>query len=308
MIVRAHMKPHTIALGFAFAALAACGPATRERGNGSDGEDDDDALMVDAGDPSQCVPQAEICGNGYDDDCDNTVDCEDNECSGVGSCPICGEVDTPIGTPLLLPDGTSSGTTCSTDAQCGGSTPNCVFRECHGSYTSTLNFIGFADGATLDDTSKFLNVCVTMEHSWLRDLQIELIPPSGAIIVLHEFAGRNGGEVYLGNANDDDSAASPVPGQGMKYCWTAQAPATMLQAASGQILPAGDYKPFTPFAAMQGTVLNGDWEFRVTDLWGADNGYVFEWSIAFDSSLVSDCSGPIVGRTTHAGGTPVPSN
>lgn len=299
------MKPHTIALGLAFAALAACGPSTRERGNGSDGddEDDDDALMVDAGDPSQCVPQAEQCAGGFDEDCDLLVDCEDNDCSGVGSCPICGEVDTPIGTPLLLPDGVGTGAACSTDAQCTASdAPNCVFRECHGSYTSTLNFIGFADGATLDDSSTFLNICVNMEHSWLHDLQIELIPPSGTIIVLHEFQGRNGGPNYLGTPDQSDSDA--LIGTGMEYCWTAQASQTIIQAAAGgaQTIPAGDYKPFTPFNAMTGTVLNGDWEFRVTDLWGADNGYVFEWSIAFDSSLVADCSGPIVGRTTHAGG------
>ena len=40
--------------------------------------------------------------------------------------------------------------------------------------------------------------------------------------------------------------------------------------------------------------LNGEWTIIVTDLWPIDNGFMFEWSIAFDPSLVVDCEGPII--------------
>ncbi len=169
-----------------------------------------------------------------------------------------------------------------------------MFKECHDSYNSQLNFIGFPDGATLTDPSKLLKVCVNMEHSWLRDLQMELITPSGAVFILHKFADRMGGETFLGNANDSDNAANPVPGTGMEYCWTPTAPTTMMMAASGGTLPAGDYKSDAPWSALSGAALNGTWEMRVTDLWGIDNGFLFAWSIKFDPSLVSDCAGPII--------------
>jgi hypothetical protein len=39
--------------------------------------------------------------------------------------------------------------------------------------------------------------------------------------------------------------------------------------------------------------LNGAWQFRATDIWGADNGYVFEWTIAFNPALLTECPPPI---------------
>jgi hypothetical protein len=60
------------------------------------------------------------------------------------------------------------------------------------------------------------------------------------------------------------------------------------------VVPAGNYQPDVPFSGLQGAQLNGMWTFRVTDLWQEDNGYLFDWSIQFDASLVSNCSGPII--------------
>ncbi|MBA3538612.1 MAG: hypothetical protein H0T79_03215 [Deltaproteobacteria bacterium] len=288
-------------------AVVACGPGGRNPGNGGD---DDGSGGVDA--PfGVCVPSSEVCGDGIDNDCDLRTDCGDPDCSGAtlpagGTCPVCGVVENPESTPLPLPDGIGESTVCSTDAQCTtAELPNCVAKECHASYSSTLDFIGFPDGATLTDTSKLLSVCVTMEHSWLRDLQIELVgPPSGAqmvrpIIALHKFIDRTGGEIFLGAANDSDTAESPVPGTGAKYCWTGTATNTMLAAPTVSVggsdtLPAGDYAPVAPFTALAGASLNGQWEMRVTDLWPIDNGFMFEWSISFDPSLVLDCAGPII--------------
>ena len=70
--------------------------------------------------------------------------------------------------------------------------------------------------------------------------------------------------------------------------------ATPQQWMGFSVIPAGTYLPDVPFTALQGVPLNGDWTFRVTDLWGIDSGYLFNWSISFDPSLVSDCNGPII--------------
>jgi hypothetical protein len=283
--------------------FAACGPHAR-RNDGTGGDDDDTADGVDAAIPLG----AELCGDAIDNDGDGRADCSDTDCSGVGDCPVCGEVTLPEATPLALPDGVSSGSMCSTDAQCGGTTPNCVAKECHASYASTLNFVGFPQGATLTDPTKLLKVCINAEHSWLRDLQIELLPPGGGVMILHKFIDRAGGEIYLGGANDSDPDDAPVPGTGLEYCWTPTATVETLKDdgtpggtpgptqayGSHQQLTPGDFKSVAPWAALTGVELNGAWTMRVTDLWGIDNGFMFKWTIQFDPSLVSDCAGPII--------------
>jgi hypothetical protein len=266
------------------------------------------------------VPSPEICNDGIDNDCDGKTDCNDPDCSGKDGCPVCGMVDNPEAQPLALPDGVSDGTNCNSDSDCSAATPNCIIagtagnevHECHASYTSTLNFIGFAQGQTLDDTSKFLAVCVTIEHSWLRDLHIELLSPPDASgmrrkIALQKWLDRTTLiERFLGQANDYDDDAHPVPGVGYKYCWTQAGTNSLLYGPTetwldmyGQphdVCVAGDYRSDTPFSGLQGAPLNGDWQMRVTDLWEIDNGFLFGWSISFDPSLVTDCSGPIISR------------
>jgi len=59
-------------------------------------------------------------------------------------------------------------------------------------------------------------------------------------------------------------------------------------------IPAGNYIPMNPFGGLAGAPLNGDWEIRVTDLFAVDNGTLGGWTISFDPSLVTDCSGPII--------------
>ncbi|HSN28286.1 MAG TPA: hypothetical protein VLT45_18500, partial [Kofleriaceae bacterium] len=261
------------------------------------------------------------CADGIDNDCDGLVDCNDPNCSGVGSCPICGQVQHPLSQPLALPDGVNNGTACTSSSTCAASAPSCVIHECHAAYTSSLHFDGFAQNQTFMAVSNIQKVCVNMEHSWLRDLEIVLRAPDGKEIELQRMAGRSGGEVYLGHANDCDTAASPVPGTGADYCWTptatngsmiafANAAAGMASApcactgsglndgctAGSSIaeLPPGDYGIDGQWTGLRGAPLNGDWTIVVTDAWGEDNGYIFSWSIAFDPSLVQDCSGPVI--------------
>jgi subtilisin-like proprotein convertase family protein len=226
----------------------------------------------------------EQCSGGGDEDCDGLIDCQDPDCSGVGSCPVCGAVDKPEAAPLALPDGND-----------GEGVP----------YESKLHFKGFAANQKLDKTTDLLSVCVKMEHSWLRDLEIKLISPDGKEVVLDDFRGRDGGEIHLGTPNKDDDASSPVPGVGAEYCWAADAklPAMLdspdAKRAEGLFadtvtLTPGTYSPAGSFDSLEGTTLNGDWTMRVTDRWSEDNGFIFGWSISFEPTLVADCSAPLV--------------
>ncbi len=288
-------------------SVTACGPASRN-GNGNGGAD----------------------GGGDDNNGDGGGS---NDGSNNGSC---GTVDQPQGQPLALPDTNQQDgaeTMCTTSASCAAATPNCIIGapsagggECAKSYVDTLDFVGFGSGETLTDVSKLVSVCATIEHSWLGDLQIELISPDGKSVALRQFLGRDMlGPFFLGHANFCDSDEDPVAGVGYKYCWTASASTKILSSdnlscgapggceewdgsptndscgdtdsdafAPYEVVPAGNYLPDVGFSALQGAQLNGKWTFRVTHLWQIDNGFLFDWSIQFDSSLVANCSNPII--------------
>lgn len=302
----------------ASATLVACGPNARSRPGGDDGTNDSgngNCTIEPEGDPTTC-------SDGRDNDCDGLVDCADPNCSGIGACPVCGMVQHPLSQPLALPDGISSGTSCTTSSTCAIATPSCANDECHAAYTSKLHFDGFAANQTFAAVSNIQKVCVNMEHSWFRDLEIRLIAPDGKEVELAKMPGRDVvEETYLGQANDCDSDAAPVPGTGADYCWTPTATNPSMityinsgaQMATAQCLctgsgpndgcfpgdmpselPPGNYGIDGQWTTLVGAPLNGDWEIQVTDAWAIDNGYIFSWSIAFDPTLVQDCSGSVI--------------
>ncbi len=255
-------------------ALVGCGPSL------TGGDDDDDGNNGPGPDarPS-CIPIAEVCDDGLDQDCDNIIDCEDADCEGTPACPAanCGTLETPTGM-LALPDGA-----CPADET----------QPCAG-YENDLNFTGFTPGQTLNDINKLLGICVNMEHSWMRDLVVFAECPSGTRVMLSDFMGQMGGQVFLGIPNDNDGT-NPVPGVGWDYCWTPTATNAPWIPYANQTnvptLPSGDYQSSQPLNAFVGCPLNGNWTIRVEDRWGSDNGYIFSWSVRFDPSIVEDCAG-----------------
>ena len=295
-------------------SLAACGPTARNGGPGGGGDG-----TTDASGPINTGPEntPTACSDGVDNDGDGYADCSDPDCSGVGNCPVCGSVDHPLSAPLALPDGvgatTSGAATCTNDASCVAG-QHCfdipgTDLECRESYIAKLHYMSF--GATQKFAlGNLQQVCVNMEHSWMRDLRIDLVAPSGEVLQLQKMLGQTGSEIYLGKANDCDSDASPVPGTGAMYCWspTATKPA-MLDYANGggamssvancaigtsQEMPPDTYAAADPWSKLVGASLNGDWELRITDLWPIDNGYIFSWSMTWDPTAVENCMGPII--------------
>ena len=112
-------------------------------------------------------------------------------------------------------------------------------------YETTIFFTEFSPGQVLTDPNDLENICVNMEHSWARDIEISLTCPNGQSIILHNFGGQTGSQVFLGIPNDND-LFNPIPGSGYDYCWTPAAPnPTWLNYANAQLpfggtLPAGD--------------------------------------------------------------------
>ena len=254
-----------------------CGNATDDDCDGmQDCDDDDCATDPHCANPN-CTPVPEICNNGVDDDCDNIGDCDDADCSADSHCANanCGTLQNPTGS-LALPDGA-----CDVSGTCQG-------------FENAINFTGFTAGQTLNDITKLRGICLNIEHSWLRDITVAVRCPNGTLVNLSGFQGRTGGEVFLGVPNDADDV-TPVPGTGWDYCFTPNAvdPSWIPYAnahPTEHTLHSGDYGSTDPMSNLLGCPLNGDWTIRVEDRWGIDNGFIFNWSVKFDPSLVADCS------------------
>ena len=100
-----------------------------------------------------------------DNDCDGLADCSDPNCSGVGTCPVCGRSSTRWRSRSRCPTALD-GDACSRPTRSAARRlPNCVRQRVPRSYTSTLHFIGFAPAQTLTDAANIQKVCVNMEHS-----------------------------------------------------------------------------------------------------------------------------------------------
>jgi subtilisin-like proprotein convertase family protein len=173
------------------------------------------------------------------------------------------------------------------------------------SYSSALTIAGFDNGETIGNISQVQQICATMEHSYLGDLQIKIIAPSGEEVILKEFNG--GGSCDLGEpiatAPVDGAASSNLvdPGVGYQYCWNTSPNFGTMVAESNNYtrnytdaqghnytdnyLPAGAYDAFQNLNLLLGATMNGSWTIEVTDQFNLDNGYIFDWNIALVSDL-----------------------
>lgn len=167
------------------------------------------------------------------------------------------------------------------------------------SYETAISLECYDPLQTLTDINQILNVCLTMEHSYLSDLSIALISPSGQEIKLKKQVG--GGSANLGfpwaTGFADTQSGNDTPGIGSQYCFV---PGNANPTLVGGILPggvfisgdgpgtytdsyvpAGNYRADEPFTGLLGSPFNGDWIIKITDHKRRDNGYIFEWSIDF---------------------------
>lgn len=179
------------------------------------------------------------------------------------------------GSPLALPDGTGA------------------------TYNTSINVTGFTSTSTLISANDFDGVCLTMEHTWLSDLDIELTCPNGQSITLASSfpTTQPGASTFLGDANDNDNI-TPTAGIGFEYCWdTAPIYGTMeseagagntVPVSQGDALPAGSYTPVDPISGLVGCPLNGDWTITVTDNFAIDNGFIFDWNISLTGGGTND--------------------
>lgn len=177
-------------------------------------------------------------------------------------------------------------------------------------YDATVFFTDFPLGATLTSPNDLISVCFTMEHTYLGDITIDLICPNGQSV---RMESQNGGGVFLGDANDYDSGTQVCFGDpancgtGWNYCFSENTtqgfsygpgngylyegntvPTSQRYAidSTNRILGTNYYRPVNSFTGLIGCPLNGAWSFQVCDQWGVDDGWIWEWSLNLDPSLM----------------------
>ena len=169
-------------------------------------------------------------------------------------------------------------------------------------YETSIIVDCFESDQTLDDIAQLLEICLVMEHSYLGDLDIEIISPTGELVRLHD---QGGGSANLGipwaTGGVDGESNNLTEGVGFQYCFV---PGTTNPTLVGGIqpnetfvsgdgpgtytdsfVPAGTYASVNSLNGLIGSSLNGSWTIRITDNIGADNGYIFAWVLNFDPAI-----------------------
>ncbi|MDZ4824807.1 MAG: gliding motility-associated C-terminal domain-containing protein [Flavobacteriales bacterium] len=149
-------------------------------------------------------------------------------------------------------------------------------------FSDEITFSAFAPGETIDDIGDIESLFINFEHSFMGDIVVTYICPNGNSIATHQ---QNGGGCYLGEPDESDEQ---IPGIGYDYWWSPDATnGTWAENAcnDGNTTSSGTYESVQPFTNLIGCPLNGTWTIEVCDLWGVDNGFIFDWSVQFDESL-----------------------
>ncbi len=117
-------------------------------------------------------------------------------------------------------------------------------------------------------------VTVELSHTWLSDLRIAIVSPSGTEVLL--FNRRGGSGDNLTDTRFDDAASLPI--------------------GAGTAPFSGSFRPEAPLAALAGEDGEGTWTLEIADLVVQDTGTLRSWSI----EVTGDPAGG-GGPVAHAG-------
>ena len=137
----------------------------------------------------------------------------------------------------------------------------------------TSNIVAAGQVGTVTD----VNVTVNVQHTFIGDITLTLISPSGAQVVLvSNPGGTNNFRDNFTNTTFDDEAATEIN--------------------SGTAPYTGSFRPESPalLSALDGTVANGTWQLRVHDFQSPDEGTLTGWSLTIgtgETSAATDAQG-----------------
>lgn len=146
--------------------------------------------------------------------------------------------------------------------------------------SGTIADIDFRFDGTTCSTSG-TSTTVGLNHSWVGDLRVTLISPTGTQVILIDTPGATGPDTNSGNnfcnTRLDDSATA------------------LIQTAASTLNPfTGSFKPANPLAGFNGEVGNGTWQVQVQDILSPDSGSLRRFSLFISPQLAPSCAAALV--------------
>lgn len=189
--------------------------------------------------------------------------------------------------------------------------PNCASVLGSQCYSSSVNFTVFPANATITSATDILAVRLNIEHSFIGDINISLVCPTGRSTLLMPDHNGASNSAHFGLMYEPDNGCLPQnnpQGVGWNYCWSENPTFAQLsgycynngnvhnQIVDSSFVARGYpgqqgfvqgrkyYAPQQSFNTLIGCPLNGLWKIQICDTWGSDNGYVFGWELTLDPS------------------------
>jgi len=151
-------------------------------------------------------------------------------------------------------------------------------------YISTINLNEFQKSDIISNIENIDSIEIKIEHENLANIQIKLTCPNANELILKDFGGE---PKYLGEPKIGDVGDQGVP---YIYWWnnTPDFGTINSESLNYETMPSGIYQPENSFTNLLNCPLNGDWILTVTDNTPTQNGFVFEWGIYFNKSILPD--------------------
>ena len=177
--------------------------------------------------------------------------------TNIVSAPTTTTFTASAGLPLAIPD----------------ATPNGVWNS--------VNVSGIPNGSVITDVSLRLNI----NHTWVGDLEINLLAPNGANMnLIAELDGGTGSNGTDNFTNTVISSTGTVALSGFAAPRTGTFRADRLQFYGPSVGPGGSGTGYQTVAGMDWptllTTINGTWNLGLSDWFNGDQGTLTGWSLA----------------------------
>jgi subtilisin-like proprotein convertase family protein len=169
--------------------------------------------------------------------------------------------------------------------------------------TSVLLLESFQVNQKLETKDQLKSICLNLEHSNIKNLEIKLTCPNNQSVLLKKQGGPD--ITFAGEPVTTDNATTVIAGKTYNYCFNSNPTIkkSMSQVAKDEYtysytdnsnirhnaisyLPANDYATSEPLDQLIGCPLLGEWTLTINDIGKAnDNGSFANWEIKIDPNL-----------------------
>jgi subtilisin-like proprotein convertase family protein len=170
-------------------------------------------------------------------------------------------------------------------------------------YPSEIYIDDYGMNSVITNTKDIDEICISMEHSFLGDLEMKLTCPTGqSVILFNSFKGEggmipggfDGKDISLGNDLEIDNGPQGAPQ--WQYCFSSSTAKYgtlgdenlvqnyVINSINNPAMnPEGVYLPEESFKKFIGCPVKGRWKITVRDNSNGDDGYIFNWGIMFNA-------------------------